>query len=258
MIRTPVLAVLAFLAVAPSPPRPAESATAAASASYPSEPVGWSYGVESSHGGPANQFRFFRGDRLNSNMDLGASPEVQAIVASIEHARPGDELSFRLAREAGALACIGHAEAPGRASGTCTFDPDERFAGDLARRGIAPKDGDEMLVLNLVDAHLAALDGLTAQGYRFGDAGEFIAISALKIVPAYADELRAAGLKVSQLGDLIAVKALKIDARWLGEMERAGYPDLAVSQAIQMRALGVTPDYAQRMTRVLRAVGELE
>jgi hypothetical protein len=41
-------------------------------------------------------------------------------------------------------------------------------------------------------------------------------------------------------------------------MAQAGYPDLAVDQAIQMRALGVTPDYAVRMARVLRAVGEIE
>jgi hypothetical protein len=78
------------------------------------------------------------------------------------------------------------------------------------------------------------------------------------VTPNYARELRGAGLKVDELGDLIAAKALKVDAQWLGEMAHAGYPDLAIGQAIQMRALGVTPDYAVRMTRVLRAVGEIE
>jgi hypothetical protein len=139
------------------------------------------------------------------------------------------------------LACGGRAEEGGRASGTCRFDPDQAFAARLVRHGIAAEDSDAMLSLTLVDARIATVNGLAAQGFRFQNAGELIAVSALGVTPGYAGDLRAAGLHVDTIDDLIAARALKIDARWLADMARAGYPDLAVGKAIQMRALASRP-----------------
>jgi hypothetical protein len=259
MFRNPFIAAAALLAAAPTLPHGAEPAAVAARHAYPTiERVGWSYGDTSFHAGPSDQLRFFRDSDYNSSSGPADSADVKAIIAAIAQAGPGDPVSFTLAREAGALTCAGRAEGGGRASGTCRFDPEEGFAAALARHGIAPRDSEEMLGLTLVHAHLAAVEGLTAAGFRFGDVGELIAVSALDVTPAYADELRGAGLKVDELGDLIAAKALKIDGQWLGKMARAGYPNLAVGQAIQMRALGVTPEYAIKMGRVLRAVHEIE
>jgi hypothetical protein len=70
--------------------------------------------------------------------------------------------------------------------------------------------------------------------------------------------MRDAGLKIDDLDDLVAARALHVDAAWLREMAKAGYPHLGFDRAIQMRALGVTPEYATKMARVLRAVGEIE
>ena len=104
---------------------------------------------------------------------------MQALVARIGQARPGNQLSFVLTRDAGTLACSGRADADGRASGTCRFDPDEGFAAGLGSRGIAANDSDQMFALTLVDAHLATVDGLAGQGFRFADAGELIAEAAV-------------------------------------------------------------------------------
>lgn len=259
MIRTALLAALTLLVAAPTLPQSAErAASAAAARSYrPIETIRWSYGDERYPGGTHEQLRF-KYDRSNSSIGSDDDPQVRSVIRAIAQAAPGQAISFSLAREAGTIACRGRAEASGRAGGTCRFDPANGFATELARRGIAPKDSDGLLALTLVDAHLAALDGLAGQGFRFDDAGDLIAVSALGVTPAYAGELRAAGLKVDELANLIAAKALKIDAQWLGEMARAGYPGLAVGQAIQMRALGITPAYAMRMARVLRAVGEIQ
>ena len=258
MIRTSILAALSLLAASPSLPQPAASAPAAPARSYRAiDTVSWSYGLESFPGGSAPQLRF-KHDHSNSSIDTDHDPEVMRIVDTIAHASAGQPLSFNIAREAGTLACTGRADAAGRGSGTCRFDPDARFAGELAQRGLAPDDSDDLLALTLVDAHLATVDGLASAGFRLDKAGDLIAVSALGVTPAYAGGLRGAGLKIDELGDLIAAKALKIDGQWLGEMARAGYPDLAVGQAIQMRALGVTPDYAMRMQRVLHAVGEIQ
>jgi hypothetical protein len=259
MIRLPLLAALTLMTAAPSLPQPAgQAASAAAPHSYrPIESIRWSYDEASVSGGSSWQLRL-RHDRWNSTIGNDDDADVRRITNSIRQAVRGQGVSFSLAREAGTLACAGKAEDGGRAGGTCRFDPDDRFGAELAGRGLAPDDSDDMLALTLVDAHLATVDGLIADGFRVDDSGDLIAVSALDVSPAYVAELRGAGLKVGELGDLIAARALKVDASWLRAMAQAGYPGLAVGQAIQMRALGVTPDYAVRMARVLRAVGEIE
>jgi hypothetical protein len=259
MFRTPLLAALTLLVAAPSLPQSAARPVqvAEARAYRPIETIRWTYDDESDPGGSSWQLRF-RYDKSNSSVDSDGVPDVRQVIDTIAHAAPGQAVSFNLSREAGGLACIGRAEANGRGSGTCRFDPDNGFAAGLARRGIAPDDSEDLLALTLVNAHVATADALAGDGFRFADSGELIAVSALGVTPAYVSDLRQAGLRVDELGDLIAAKALKVDGQWLGAMARAGYPDLAVGQAIQMRALGVTPDYATRMARVLHAVGEIQ
>jgi hypothetical protein len=259
VIRLPLLAALTLMTAAPSLPQPAGQTPSPAEArSYPPiERIRWSYDGVALPGGSSWQLRFSH-ERSTSSIGDNGDAEMRRITETIRHAARGQDVSFSLVREAGTIACAGKAEDGGRASGSCRFDPDNRFAAELARRGIAPDDGDDMLALTLVGAHLATLEGLTADGFRFADSGDLIAVSALGATPAYVAELRGAGLRIDELGDLIAARALKVDAQWLNDMARAGYPGLTVGQAIQMRALGVTPDYAVRMARVLRAVGEIE
>jgi hypothetical protein len=259
MTRLPLLAALMLLTAAPTLPQSTGGAASPAQArSYrPIERIHWTYDDESFAGRSSRQLRFTH-DNSNSSIGADGDPDVQQIVAKIAHTAAGENVTFNLAREAGTLACSGRAEEGGRGSGTCRFAPDNRFAVALESRRIAPDDSDDLLALTLVDAHIATVDDLVAKGFRFDDAGDLIAVSALGVTPNYVGELRGAGLKVDELGDLIAARALKVDASWLRAMAQAGYPDLAVDQAIQMRALGVTPDYAVRMARVLRAVGEIE
>jgi len=260
VIRTPLLAALTLLVAAPSLPQPAgRSAAVGQSEPYRAiEGIGWTYGNDGSpNGRSTSQLRFSHGDS-DSSISLDGDPELQRIVGIVTQAAGGQALSFALRREAGTIACTGRGEGTGRGSGTCRFDPDPSFAAALIERGLPPRDSDEMLALSLVDAHLATADGLAAEGFRLGGAGDLIAVSALGVTPAYAGELRGAGLKIHEIGDLIAARALKIDASWVGTMAAAGYPNLEVGKAIQMRALGVTPEYAMKMARVLRQVGEIQ
>lgn len=259
MIRTPLLAALTLLVAAPSLPQSAARPVpvAEARAYRPIETIRWTYDDKSYPGGSSRQLRF-KHDKSNSSVDPRSNPDVQGVIDTIAHAAPGQTISFHLDREAGILACSGHATGNGEGSGTCRFDPDSGFAAGLARRGIAPGDSDDLLALTLVNAHMANVDALTGDGFHFDNSGELIAVSALGVNPDYVSDLRQAGLKVDELGDLIAAKALKVDGQWLGEMARAGYPGLAVGKAIQMRALGVTPDYAMKMARMLHAVGEIQ
>lgn len=259
MIRTPLLTALTLLVASPSLPQSSDRpAHVAETRTYrPIQAIAWAYDKESYPGGSSWQLRFEH-DRSNSSVNSSGAADVRLAIATIAQAASGQSVAFGLAREAGTLTCTGRADAGGRRSGTCRFDPNNRFAAELARRDIAPDDSDDMLGLTLVDAHLTTVDSLTQDGFRVADSGDLIAVSTLDVTSAYVRDLRHAGLKVDELGDLIAAKALKVDGQWLGDMARAGYPDLAVGQAIQMRALGVTPDYAMRMVRVLHAVGEIQ
>lgn len=259
MIRTPILAALTLLTAAPSTPQSATpSPVEAPMQSYPVlERIDWTYGADTSHGTHAPQLRFSHEGSMSS-FGTDKVPEIASELAATSLASPGEAVSFSLAREAGALACTGRVLGAGRAAGTCRFDPNERYVAELARRDLFPEDSKELLVLALVDGRIALVDGLMRLGYGFEDVDDLIAAGALEVTPAFAEGLRDAGLVVDDLDDLIAARALGLDAEWLMAMARAGYPDLEIEQAIQMRALGVTPGYAQRMSRVLSALGEVQ
>jgi hypothetical protein len=258
MYRSITLATLALFAAAPTLSQTAQTAHQAAARAYRAlDDIRWSYDEESSPGHSTNQLRLTR-DGMNTGFGSDEARRLMGELATASLASPGEAVSFTVVRDAGALACSGRVERQGHASGSCRFDPDERFIRALAGRGLPPEDSEEVLSLALVDAHIASVDGLVAQGYRFEKADDLVAVAALDVTPAYAGELRDAGLKVGALDDLVASKALGVDASWLREMAQAGYPHLDFDRAIQMRALGVTPEYAMKMTRVLRAVGEIE
>lgn len=258
MIRTSLLAALTLLAAAPILPQAAAlSAAETPPRAYAAiETIAWTYRDEGAPG-RSSQLRFSH-DGMTTTFSPEEAKVIMGELATASLANPGEAVKFALVREAGALACTGRVERAGSASGACRFDPDKRFTDALARRGLPPEDSDEVLALALVDARIALVDGLLAQGYRVDEASDLVAVAALEVTPAFAGELRGAGLKIDDLDDLVAARALHIDAAWLGEMAQAGYPQLDVQQTIQMRALGVTPDYAKRMSRVLRALGEIE
>ena len=194
---------------------------------------------------------------MNSSLDPEDLPEVMAaLAASAEH--PGEGAAFSVVREAGALACAGRVSAIGSAAGKCRFDPDEGFLAALAARGLHPEDIGEVLGLALVDARLASVDALSREGYALEDVDDLMAVAALDVSPAFVAELREAGLDVTEVDDLVAARAVEVDAAWVREMADAGYADLGIEKAIELKALGVTPDYARRLTRVMRAMEGVE
>jgi hypothetical protein len=244
-----------LLTAAPSLPQTATQPSATIPAqSFPAiEQIAWTYETADaatrlslSHGGSTSSF------------DAAEVPEIAGALAAASLAEPGTALSFSLAREAGALACASQVKEPGRAAGTCRFDPDERYVAELARRGLVPENSGQVLILALVDGRLALIDDLERLGYRLDRVDDLVAAGALDVTPTFAEGLRNAGLLIEELDDLIAARALGLDAKWLMAMARAGYPELRIDQAIQMRALGVTPDYAQRMSRVLNGLGQVQ
>ena len=195
---------------------------------------------------------------MSSTFDRDDLPEIMDALAAAPRTS-GEPVAFTLAREAGALACVGKADGDG-AEGTCRFDPDEGFVAALEGLGLQAEDDEdhELLALAVVDARVASVEALSRAGYHFNDLSDVIEVAALEVTPEFADELREAGLVIEDLEELVEARAVELDAAWLREMAEAGFANLTVEKAIEMRALDVTPDYARRMRNVLTALGETE
>lgn len=254
MLRLPLIAAVALGAVAATLTSAHDNApTTSRPALAPLTGIEWSYAVQARDGEGKPYLRFAR-DGMNATVGADELPEVAAALAGVPTAASGEPVSFALMREAGTIACTGSVTAPGRAGGTCRFDPDARFMAALAASGLAPADDEDLLALAFVDARLALVEDLSSVGYAPADADELLTAAAIGVSGVYARELRRAGLEPEDLDELVTAKAVGVEPGWVGEMAEAGYPGLSLDKAIELRALGVTPDYARRMARVMRAV----
>lgn len=244
MLRLPALALVAALTT---------SATVAQSAaSLPGAEIAWRFGGDR---GGASTLRFSRQD-LSIGLDADDAPQIIEALGAATRAPTDRPIAFSLSREAGALACTGRVVDAGAAKGTCTFDPDERFARALAERDLGVDDAGQLLALALVDAHIGSVDEFARIGLHIGDSSNLISLSALGATPDFAKSLKDADLRVETIDELIAARALKVTPEWLSAMAAAGYPGLSAEQVIELRATGVTPDYARRMARVISATAE--
>ena len=217
----------------------------------------WSYAAQARDEGGSSYLRLTR-EGMNSTMGANHIPEVATALAVVAAGNAGDPVSFEVVREAGVIACTGAVTVRDRAGGTCRFDPDQRFVATLATHGLHPEDTEEILGLALVDARKASIEDISQAGFEIADVDELIAVSALGVTGEYVAELRAAGLEPSDLEELVSARAVGVEASWIAEMAEAGYADLELDKAVELRALGVTPDYARRMTRVMRAMEGVE
>jgi len=73
-------------------------------------------------------------------------------------------VTFRLGGEAGSLDCSGTMRDV-RGAGTCRFQPDARFAGELERRGIGRATTEQMYHMAIGGVQLALADELARLGY---------------------------------------------------------------------------------------------
>ena len=260
MLRLPLTAAVVLSATAATLPSAQENTPVAQGGSRTFAPVTdieWSSAAQAGDEHRQSSLRFNR-DGMNTTMGADELPEANAALADVSSAAPGEPVSFSVAREAGAIACAGRVTAPGRATGTCRFDPDQSFLAALSARGVVPEDVEELVGLAFVGARLASVDDLSRAGFTVADADELITVAALEVTGAYATALRNAGLQPEDLDELVSAKAVGVDPGWIAEMAQAGYPDLDLDKAIELCALGVTPDYARRMARVMRAMDGVE
>jgi len=253
--------------------------------SYPAfDDIAWRYAPAGVNATTIDQLTFSRKGQQATHSASEAA-ELMGASAIVAMAQAGAPVSFTVVREAGALACTGRVEAPGRASGTCRFDPDARFTDALAERGIAPEEPSDLLAATFVDARVGQVDAIEQAGYDVAGFDDVITIAALEVTadfarslregglrfttleslveakavevtPEWVAQMRAAGLALEDADDIVSARAVEVTPEWLAGMARVGYGELSVEQAVRLKALDVTPDYVAKMDRVLAAVGE--
>lgn len=158
-------------------------------------------------------------------------------------------VSFTIVHAAGTLACSGMSKGAFDGAGSCRFSTDPRFEAELASRGLAPGDRDDLLAMLLVDATIELADGLAAEGVKPKDDGDLIAAAALKVTPAYVRDLKSEAMVLTEVEDAIACRALGVDGAYVRGLADAGYRGLSADDVVGMKAMGVSPDYAQAMNR---------
>ena len=196
-----------------------------------------------------------RSDGFSTSLSIsGATPDLADVRMAVS--RPaGERVTFTISREPGVLICQGTLQARHRGGGSCRFTPHLPFAAALRERGLRLERSADLLAMTLVDVDLAFIDGLKRQGLTLRTAGDAIGAAALGATPAYVAGLRSAGLKLTDISDALACRALDVDEAFVRGIVAAGYRPSA-QQIVAMKAMGVTPDYAQKISRAARLEGE--
>lgn len=191
-----------------------------------------------------------RVSRHQSNSDVAVDGSRRGLAGTEAALRSGSgPVSFTIVHDSGTLTCSGALMKAFDGAGTCRFTADRRFEAELASRGLAPKDRDDLLAMLLVDATIELADGLTAEGLRLKNDGDLIAAAALKVTPAYVRDLKSEAMVLTDVGDAIACKALDVDGVYVRGLATAGYRGLSARDVIGMKAMGVSPEYARAMNR---------
>ena len=186
--------------------------------------------------------------RSNSDVDVdGSRAELAATEALLKSA--AGPVSFSIVHESGTLACSGTLKGAFDGAGSCRFTADPGFERNLASRGLAPDDRDDLLAMLLVDATIELADGLTAEGVKPKDDGDLIAAAALEVTPAYVRDLKSEAMALTDIEDAIACKALGVDGAYVRGLAAAGYRKLSADDVVGMKAMGVSPEYAQAINR---------
>lgn len=205
-----------------------------------------------------------------------ALADLQGLTAA-QLAAPAGPVRFRIARDAGALDCDGMMR-NGRGSGDCRFTPNQTYAGELARRGIARPTADQQFKLTLRGGDLVVADELIRQGYQTPSVSQLVETGIFGIDVAFLRAIDAAGYRVGSVSKLVQMKIHGVTPAYIGELAaigpayrklpvdaliemrihdvtsqrlaafaRAGYPNLARAQIVSMAIHGVSPDYVKQM-----------
>ncbi len=201
-----------------------------------------------------------RGNELELDLRLSSDRDSWTVGLStttdeLEGFRPGDEIEFRLVREAGTFTfrgdfLTGVPESDG--TGRFEFEPSASFANDLREAGYEPKTKD-FLILAAVNVGSGFLRELNELGYQV-TLDELISMAIHGVTPAFIRSLSAVGYENVPQDELVAARIHGVDAdlarTWAERL--GGVVPLDELQGLSIH--GVTPEFAD----ALHALGYTE
>ena len=152
------------------------------------------------------------------------------------------EVRFRIARDAGTLACEGVARR-GRGTGECSFLPDARFAATLAERGIGRPSVDEQFSMTLNNIGYAYLDELQRQRYDAPTATELAQAGDHGVTLAYLREMGGHGYRVGRLSSLTRMRDHGVSPDYIEALARHDVRDIPPDEIVRLRDHGVSADF---------------
>jgi hypothetical protein len=185
------------------------------------------------------------------------------------------DVRFTIARDAGTIECEGFLK-NGAGAGLFTFNPNERYRGEMQSLGFTGISTGEQLAFAIHDVSLAfaremkslgiegldtdklmafRIHGVSSQfvndlrtaGLNVNDADKLIAFRIHGVSPQFVKDLRAAGLNISDADKLIAFRIHGVSPEYVRGLGRLGYPHPDSDQLIAMRIHGVTPEYIENL-----------
>lgn len=159
----------------------------------------------------------------------------------------GTHSQFKLVREAGTFVCDGWFSG-GKGSGSFDFQADQKFAAELAKRGVGTPTAEQQFRLAMADTTIAFVDSLKAAKYDF-DVEDLVRAANHGVTAKYVQEINALGYKPATLGGLIRMRDHGVTPEYVKALQSSGLKDLPEEQVVRLRDHGVTPDYIQELTQ---------
>lgn len=162
----------------------------------------------------------------------------------------GTDVSFRIVRLAGVLACEGRGRG-GHAEGDCRFNRDTAYFESLRTRGVSVTD--EWLAWQLArfDVPLALLDELRRLGYETPSARDLISAGIFKIDVAFLRALHGAGYRLENVRALVPLRIHGVDAAYIRDLKAANPRlQLGPQELVNFRIHGVTPQWVAGWTQL--------
>ena len=153
---------------------------------------------------------------------------------------------FTSRRDAGTFTFEGVCRA-GTCGGMYTFDPNQAFAAELAKRGIGTPTPEEQSELAMEDVGLAFLDELSANGYTKPDVHGLVRAAQHGVGLDYVRTMAGLGYRVGTVDALIRLRDHGVDPEFVRGLAANGHARLSAEELVRARDHGVDPAYVKGM-----------
>jgi hypothetical protein len=191
--------------------------------------------------------RHWDGGNYNSTQSFDTATSNAVGLTSEALNSAGTHSQFKLVRDAGTFVCDGWFSG-GKGSGAFDFQADQKFAAELAKRGVGTPTAEQQFRLAMADTSLEFVDSLKAAKYEF-DMEDLIRTVNHGVTATYVKEINALGYKPSTLQGLIRMRDHGVTPQYVKAIQASGLKDLPEEQVVRLRDHGVTPDYIQELSQ---------